>query len=235
MISANIVKILDFIYSYNPVLASEYFFNSVENRSNFWHLGSAHTILSLSWRKERVVVIVRHFVPMENVNSKVMEENTSLQTEAGVQLQRRLIDLWPLVESLLHDLQPVAKTSGAQLTNGVPHELVVFADASLLRRIFQNLVANAIAHSPGGEVIVTATESAAERAIVCTVRDNGAGIPTDRLEKVFDKFESDHQSAENLGLGLMIVKTFVEAHGGTVTVKSTMGSGTEFQFTLPDN
>jgi two-component system phosphate regulon sensor histidine kinase PhoR len=53
-------------------------------------------------------------------------------------VERREVDLWPLVEALVHDLHPLAGTSSAQLINQVPDDLVVYADAGLLRRIFQN-------------------------------------------------------------------------------------------------
>lgn len=173
---------------------------------------------------------------VQNLNSlvdNVLKENAHLQTEAGVKLERRVLDLWPLVEALIHDLHPVAGTGSTELINNIPDELTAYADASLLRRVFQNLVANAIKHTARGEVVIGARETEAEGAIECWVTDNGAGIPEDRLKRIFDKFETDPQKEDGIGLGLAIVKTFVEAHGGQVTVESTEGVGTTFRFTLP--
>ena len=164
---------------------------------------------------------------------KVLEENANLQTEIGVKLQRRDFDLWPLVEALIHDLHPVAGTASAQLINKVPDDLVVYADASLLRRVFQNLIANSIKYTPRGDVIVGAMELGAEGTVECWVSDNGAGIHAELLEKVFDKGESDPENAGGTGLGLAIVKTFTEAHGGQVTVESKQGVGSTFWFSLP--
>jgi two-component system phosphate regulon sensor histidine kinase PhoR len=164
---------------------------------------------------------------------KVIEENTNLQTEIGIKLERRAFDLWPLVEALIHDFHPVAGTASTQLINKVPDDLVVYADASLLRRVFQNLIANAITYTSGGEVIIGARELGAEGAVECWVSDNGAGIPEERLENVFDQLETDPQKEGGLGLGLAIVKTFVEAHDGKVTVESKEGLGSTFRFTLP--
>ena len=65
------------------------------------------------------------------------------------------------------------------------------------------------------------------------MRDNGAGIPADRISSVFDKNETTTPDDAGTGLGLAIVKTFVEAHGGTVGVESTEGVGSTFRFTLP--
>ena len=166
--------------------------------------------------------------------NKVLEENTNLSTEIGIKLQRREFDLWPLVEALIHELHPVAGTDGTKLINKVPQDLVAYADASLLRRVFQNLIANAIKYTPGGEVVVGAQEADAERTIECWVSDNGAGIPAELLEKVFDKGVTSPEKAGGVGLGLAIVKTFTEAHGGKVTVESTKGVGSTFRFSIPN-
>jgi two-component system, OmpR family, phosphate regulon sensor histidine kinase PhoR len=175
----------------------------------------------------------RNVQHLDALVGKVIKENTNLITEIGVRLERRAFDLWPLVEALIHDLHPVAGTASTRLVNRVPDDLIVFADASSLRRVFQNLIANAITYTPRGEVIIAARELGEDGAIECWVSDNGAGIPTERLEKVFDKLETDSQKEDGLGLGLAIVKTFVEAHDGHVSVESKEGLGTTFRFTLP--
>ena len=100
----------------------------------------------------------RNVIHLEKLVSKVIEENTSLKTEVGIKLERRETELWALVEGLIHDLDPVAGTASTRLVNNVPDELVAYADASLLRRIFQNLIANAIKHTPRGEIVIDAHE-----------------------------------------------------------------------------
>lgn len=162
---------------------------------------------------------------------KVLDENTNLRTEVGLKLERRELDLWPLVEALVHDLHPVAGTDSTKLVNEVPEDLVVYADAELLKRVFQNLIANAIKYTPRGEVHISAR--AVEGGFECTVRDTGEGIPADRLDKVFEPFETDPNKQGGVGLGLAIVKTFIEAHEGVVSVESTVGGGSTFRFTLP--
>ena len=131
----------------------------------------------------------------------MLEENANLQTEVGVKLERREFDLWPVVEALTHDLHPVAGTASTQLVNQVPDDLVIYADASLLRRIFQNLIANAITYTPRGEVVIGARALEEEDAVECWVVDNGAGIPEEFLEHVFDKGESDPTSRAERGWG----------------------------------
>jgi signal transduction histidine kinase len=175
----------------------------------------------------------RNVQHLQTLVEKIIEENSNLRTETGVKLERRDFDLWPLVEALIHDLRPVAGTGSTKLINKVPHNLVVYADASLLKRVFQNLIANAIKFTPRGQVVIQARELETEEAIECSVADNGAGFPEERLEKVFDELEKDSQNEGGLGIGLAIVKTFIEAHGGKVSVESKQGLGSTFQFTLP--
>lgn len=175
----------------------------------------------------------RNVQQLEGLIDKVLQENANLDEETGLKLERRTFDLWPLVESLIHDLEPVATTAGTRLTNRIPDDLMVFADASLLRRVLQNLIANAIKYTPQGEVIVGATDQTAEKTVECWVSDNGRGIPEHFLERVFEKGESDSGSGGGLGLGLAIVKSFTEASGGKVTVESQVGVGSTFRFSIP--
>jgi len=179
--------------------------------------------------------LLRNVAHLDRLVGKILEENTQLLAQIGIKLERRAFDLWPLVEDLIHGVRPVAGTASTQLINEVPGDLIVNADASVLRRVFQNLIANAIQYTPGGEVIIGARELDEKGAVEGWVSDNGAGIPKERLEKVFDKLESDPQKGggSGFGLGLAIVKTFVEAHDGKVTVESKEGLGSTFRFTLP--
>jgi signal transduction histidine kinase len=175
----------------------------------------------------------RNVIHLEKLVSKVLEENTNLKTEVGIKLERRETELWALVEGLIHDLDPVAGTASTRLINRVPDELVAYADASLLKRIIQNLIANAIRHTPRGDIVIDARELPDGTGVECTVADNGSGIHEGFLGKIFDKGETDDGDKEGKGLGLAIVKTFVEAHGGTVSVESELGSGTTFRFLIP--
>jgi two-component system, OmpR family, phosphate regulon sensor histidine kinase PhoR len=181
---------------------------------------------------EKLKLLNRNVQRLQELIGKVLMENTNLETEVGVKLERRRFDLWPLVEALIHDIHPVAGTDSTRLVNAIPEDFVVYADASLLRRVFQNLIANAISYTPRGEVVIGASLTGEGSTAECFVRDNGEGIPEDRRRTVFEKHETDPEKPDGLGLGLAIVKTFVEAHDGVVTVESELGVGTTFRFTL---
>jgi two-component system phosphate regulon sensor histidine kinase PhoR len=167
----------------------------------------------------------RNVVNLATLVGKVIKENVNLESETGHKLERRTFDLWALVESLLADLQPLANASRARLVNEVSADLTLHADATLVRRVFQNLVGNAIDHAPHGTVTIGAHPPDRDGVIACWVRDDGVGIAAERLDTLFDKHET--------GLGLAIVKTLMEAHEGTVQVESTLGAGTCFTLRFP--
>jgi two-component system, OmpR family, phosphate regulon sensor histidine kinase PhoR len=164
---------------------------------------------------------------------KVVQEEANLKTKVDERVERREVNLRELVEALVKDLRPLADASNLRLINQIPEGLTALADAGMLSLIFQNLISNAIDYTPQGEVTIGARAGDDAAAVKCWVGDNGAGIPADRLEKVFDKLESDPDRRSGMGLGLAIVKQFVEAHGGQVSVESELGQGSTFRFTIP--
>jgi signal transduction histidine kinase len=175
----------------------------------------------------------RSVLQLEGLVQKVLEENTHLEAHHGIRLERRLFDLWPLAEALIDDMKLLSDAADTQIVNRVPDDLVVYADAGLLRRILQNLVSNALKYTPHGVITIGANELVDDHSVACWVSDNGIGIPKDMQQKIFNKGETDSEREDGKGLGLAIVQTFTEAHGGTVTVVSAPGVGTSFRFTLP--
>jgi two-component system, OmpR family, phosphate regulon sensor histidine kinase PhoR len=173
---------------------------------------------------------------VDHLNSlvvKVVQEEANLKAKESERAARREVRLMALVEGIVSDLRPLAAVSNLRLISKVPEELTAFADANMLTLIFQNLISNAIDHTPSGEIIIGARKIEESASIECWVSDTGAGIRADRLEKVFDKLETDPDKKSGMGLGLAIVKQCVEAHGGQVEVRSELGQGSTFRFTIP--
>ena len=184
--------------------------------------GSADLLRALQRNVQRIDALVR----------RVMEEEHHLEPAEGLNLVRREFDLWPLVHRLLQDMRSVTDDAKIQISNQVPRHLTVDADAVLLSRALQNLVGNAVKFAPGGAIEIGARETAT--GAECWVRDNGAGIPAERIERIFDKRETDPDpSRAGFGLGLAIFKQIVETHGGELSVESPPGCGATFRFTLP--
>ena len=181
---------------------------------------------------EMVKTLRRNIDRLQAIVTNVMQEEVNLVTNTTSKLERRDVDLWPFVERFIEDLRPLAEANATRLINDVPEDLVVFADATLLTQILQNLLSNAIRFTPRGNVTVGAR--VLNDAVECWVKDDGDGIPQDRLDLVFEKLETDPDPEKSgTGLGLAIVKQAVEAHGGTVTLESRPERGSTFTFTLP--
>ena len=108
------------------------------------------------------------------------------------------------------------------------------ADERRLRQILFNLLSNAVGFSPAGATVTLAAERRPD-AVVFTVIDHGPGIPPEAKDKVFDWFETDSMGSQHrgTGLGLSLVRSFVELHVGTVTIDSTLGQGTTVTCRFP--
>ena len=107
-------------------------------------------------------------------------------------------------------------------------------DERRIRQVLFNLLANAVGFSPPGATITMAAERRPD-AVVFAVTDNGPGIPPEVQDRVFNWFESHSQGSRHrgAGLGLSIVRSFVELHGGTVTLDSVVGRGTKVECSFP--
>ncbi|HLB11108.1 MAG TPA: ATP-binding protein [Gemmatimonadaceae bacterium] len=115
---------------------------------------------------------------------------------------------------------------------------VIEADKGLLKRVFANLIQNAITHTASGvEITILAHRDTATGGILYTVADNGPGIPPEYHELIFRKFERAKQPevprVRSSGLGLAFCKLAVEVHGGRIWVRSTEGKGSQFHIALP--
>jgi len=132
---------------------------------------------------------------------------------------------------------------GGASQRGVRFEIVpsepaamITGDVGVLRRVLDNLLANAIAHSPQGGVVIVSVRPCAE-GIDLSVADRGPGVPPQHREKIFDKFQRlEDRSAvpgANRGLGLTFCRLAVEAHGGTIWVDDAPGGGAMFRVLLP--
>lgn len=129
-----------------------------------------------------------------------------------------------------------AETAGVTLTTRTDGDPELSGDPVRLRQVVGNLVSNALRHTPpGGSVTLRAHQTAGH--VTIEVADTGTGIPAEDLPRVFDRFwraeKSRNRRTGGSGLGLAIVRRLTEAHGGTVTVTSTVGAGTVFTVRLP--
>ena len=113
-------------------------------------------------------------------------------------------------------------------------DYVVSADPSLIARLLDNLVGNAVKYSPEGSEVQIALETIGTDIVGITVSDSGPGLPPERKATPFERFGSRAKpQTASAGLGLSFVKRVVDRHSGTISVDSQPGGGTRFRITLP--
>jgi heavy metal sensor kinase len=157
--------------------------------------------------------------------------------DAGlVPVARQPVDLCEVVADVAEHMRVVAEEKAVSLHADVVASCSIQGDADQLRRLFFNLVDNAIKFTPtGGTVRIEGTHADSETRIV--VVDSGIGIPSEHLPHVFQRFYRVDSAREpcsgGAGLGLAIARSIAVAHGGSITIDSSVGVGTRVTVTLP--
>jgi signal transduction histidine kinase len=156
--------------------------------------------------------------------------------DAGrMQLNLGPVDIRETMAAAAEGVQDRLVSAGLTLDIGAPADIGGFvADKLRLRQILFNLLANAVSFSPAGATITLSAERSAD-AVIFSVTDRGPGIPSHVLEKVFDWFETHSLGSQHRGpgIGLSLVRSFVELHGGSVAIASAVGQGTTVTCTFP--
>jgi signal transduction histidine kinase len=145
------------------------------------------------------------------------------------------VDIRETMAAAAEGVQDRLVSSGLVLETKAAGDIGSFiADERRLRQILFNLLANAVSFSPPGATVTFAAERRAD-ALVFSVTDRGPGIPQEMLEKVFDWFETHSLGSHHrgTGIGLSLVRSFVELHGGTVEIASVVGEGTTVTCSFP--
>ncbi|MBI4248666.1 MAG: response regulator [Elusimicrobia bacterium] len=150
-------------------------------------------------------------------------------------LKQAPVDLMHLARACLERMEPRRKQVNVAFLTRFPAALPpVPADEALLGRVLINLLTNSLKFTrPPGSITVCLREVPGEGQVECAIQDTGMGIPTENLEKIFDKFFQGRGSRRGFGLGLAFCKLAVEAHGGKIWAESETGAGSRFVFRLP--
>jgi signal transduction histidine kinase len=157
------------------------------------------------------------------------------EAETGMMnLKRDPVDLCQLANEVLELYQYVAEEKKITVKAQLPSPCQASVDRTRMRQVFANLLDNALKYTPeNGQVTVEVKCQPGEALVI--FRDTGMGIPAEEREKIWQRlYRGDKsRSQRGLGLGLSLVKAVVEAHGGTATVLSEVGNGSEFVVRLP--
>lgn len=168
--------------------------------------------------------------------SKLIDDLLDLEKlQAGkFRLERKAVYLPALFSKVIEGMLPIADRRKISFEAG---ELCCNADEDRLIQVLINLLANAIKNSPDGSEIKIIAEKTASGSVLISVKDQGRGIPADKLEAVFELFEQvdmlDSKLRGGSGLGLAVCKAIVKEHGGEIGVESKLGAGSRFWFSIP--
>ena len=165
-------------------------------------------------------------------------EYTRTRLGAGIPIDRSACDLGPVCEASLEDIR--AGNPGQQFVQRMSGDLNLHADAARMQQALSNLLSNAVQHGSRLSPVTLIAEGEVD-AIVVKVSNLGDPIPSDALRTIFEPLVQassansalDERSKTSLGLGLFIVREIVLAHGGTITVESSIAAGTVFTIRLP--
>jgi signal transduction histidine kinase len=192
-----------------------------------------------------VEIIVRNAHKLENLAEDILDVT---RIESGrLQLSMEMIDLYELVDSVVHDFQKFLPADGKVIMNyqklndgrndeedhGVSH-LAIVGDPARIAQVLSNLLRNALKFTNEGTISVRVgkNDSPCYSEAVVYISDSGQGIDPEVMYKLFEKFVS--KSVKGTGLGLFISKSIVEAHGGKIWGENNKdGNGATFTFTLP--
>ncbi len=154
----------------------------------------------------------------------------------GLELERAPISLSDLISDTLESFSHLAKSRNIKLTGEVERKIdPVDMDARQIGRVLNNLVRNALRYTPSGGKVTLSARRVESKVEVC-VRDTGEGIPEEDLPYIFESFyrgeKSRSRATGGAGLGLAIARGIIQAHGGEISVRSALGEGTKFIFTI---
>lgn len=149
-------------------------------------------------------------------------------------LNREPFSIGELVHDVANKYRILSQKKGVSINTIVSKDTpVVEADVLLIDRVLQNLIDNAIRFCKDGDTINIEIKSNAAEKVNITIADTGAGISQDNLPHIFERYFKKDDRGGSSGLGLAIVKRIIDLHESSIEVKSVVGQGTTFNFSLP--
>jgi two-component system, OmpR family, sensor histidine kinase VicK len=173
---------------------------------------------------ERLVRLVNNVLDLQRIES------------GDVKMEKQVCNVATLMIQATESMQPMAQQHGVVLAVK-PIDIAILVDSDYIVQALTNLLSNAIKFSTTDGTVWLTAERKANTEVLFSVRDQGQGIPSDKLESIFERFQqvdsSDSRRKGGTGLGLTICRKIIEQHEGKIWAESTLGEGSTFSFTLP--
>jgi PAS domain S-box-containing protein len=172
---------------------------------------------------DRLVRLINDILDIERIDS------------GRTAMQKRELEIGDLMTQAVDVMRPMAEKNGVVLEVEPVHARIT-VDSDRMIQIFTNLISNAIKFSPVGGKVILSGHASPEKLEIQVV-DQGRGIPRDKLESIFERFQqvdaTDSREKGGTGLGLAICRTIIQQHGGKIWAESTPGQGSTFHIELP--
>ena len=217
------------------------FLNAVSHDLRTPVMGTMMVLKNLQHKAGDTVVISRSVLErmVQSSDRQLKMINSLLEAHSsetwGIDLHGERLPMGHFVRTIADDLEPLLAENQATMTNQVPFDLPpVTADPALIRRVFENLITNALKHNPPG-LKLTLKAAIEDDLIRCCVQDNGVGMTTSECDALFERYARGNRARRStgIGLGLYLCRQIITAHGGQIGAISTPGEGATFWFTLP--
>lgn len=176
---------------------------------------------------------IRHIVDIYVKRATLLLDVARLDAR-GWPVERRTFDFAQVVRDICGSYEPEAQYSRCAVSLNIPRTLTGQWDRLAVEQIVANLLSNAIKYGAGTPIDITLSQE--DSAAVLSVRDHGPGIAPNDQSRIFERFEQAVGSQEKrsgFGIGLWLVKSLAEAHGGEIRVHSQLGTGSTFTVRLP--
>ncbi|MBS4024376.1 MAG: HAMP domain-containing protein [Clostridia bacterium] len=189
-------------------------------------------------QKERYFNIICNRI--QEINKLLDDLFLLSQLQARQEIHLRPVDGGEFIKNLMECIDLELEGTGIKFEKKISFDLpVVYIDAERLRRVFNNIIQNALEHTQSGGLITVAVDVTENGDMQVIISDTGTGIPQEDLPHIFERFykigKKEHRTGKGAGLGLAIAKEIIEAHGGRIAVTSQVGVGTAFSIWLKSN
>ena len=230
--AVNIILFRDITYEHQINQMKESVFNSIAHdlRAPLLGLQGYMMLLENTSLTEKQKEMLDNMEKSSQTLTSLIENILDIsKIEKGLlKLNKTTFNLNNCAAQVIKELSAVAQNKNIEIKNKIAPIIKVNGDEHLLKRVFSNLISNALKFTEKGEIVISYNQGK-----VC-IKDTGCGIAPTDLSKIFDKYNKGNSKEKGYGLGLNISRHIIEAHGGTIEAQNNKGAGASFFFSVEE-